>query len=796
MKAETQEKFIFFRSVFLKYGIFLFLPLFYLLLNKNDVPNRYSIEAAELILVMLPMVFTIISIALSLQSENIYGITSMRFRRLRGNTSFSFLEMIIITIFIFVIYTIFKIFDYLLLIWVLDVIAVFYGIYFICQEVPILERRNDRMVDVIKKAIRINLDKSLNSGNSSKGSDLITVIQNLILKNGIVFSYNALKRKELDAEMLDFLLSKSNEYFFDCVDRVELFKNGIIKSYKGINLVDAITMAFTNLDVLLNLNKDCNIVKIYGNPNSFYHVTRLVFCLQKIASSLSLIHLFNESMERLLVTVFLSNYNATDDEKTFQYLTLNALLIESISDDDLWFLELIRDSNYSSRFCIGNNTGYYYFVSMYLYYICTQKDASAEVKEKIKRFLQEEANGLNADGSSWMTIIKHNQRYLSVKNLVSLLPQLLLIKGDDSRFPIWYKPKRRLSWTIEKEFSDEFIFDCWFETIINNHQVSIYSESITISSMLLSLPEKVQLRIARELNLKWFKENRFVGIDKIDSFLSFYGAADRCYLNEENNDLIKEIKNFKHNKLFAHLKEELDNVPKTPEKLGDVKKWLLDGFNTIIKDVPILDVDLQLDGQSILCSDILLDSCMTEEMIKNYAEQQSPLLIDRLVYNAIKNSNGIPIEKLSKIDDAGSNLLNKYKFRAGNIYALHQKISDNDIQCLLKIPEIDIASPYILLFKKDAIKMNMQLEKDLSVVRWLNPNEINYIIDRDYKAINGLYKFSNYHDDAASVFVTREEIFRLVKEKYLYANIVYKFRLYLDIENLLRLDSENDEEAE
>lgn len=65
------------------------------------IPEEYNEPVADAIISMLPMIFTIITIALSLPSETIYGVPATTFRKLRKDWHFTFVEMIMITIAIF-----------------------------------------------------------------------------------------------------------------------------------------------------------------------------------------------------------------------------------------------------------------------------------------------------------------------------------------------------------------------------------------------------------------------------------------------------------------------------------------------------------------------------------------------------------------------------------------------------------------------------------------------------------------------------------------------------------------------
>ena len=197
MKKETTDNNFsnFAIKIIAKYGVFTIIPIVAIFSMNITLPEKYQIEAADIILVMLPMIFTIITISLSLPSEKIYGISITKFRRLRVGIYFSFLEMILITVLIFTLYTFFKIFNSITLIWALDFIAIVFAILFTIQEIPILVHNNKSIINVVKKAWMSKNKKSMEYGTSAIRTDLHTVIQNIVLQNGIVSTYNALKNE-------------------------------------------------------------------------------------------------------------------------------------------------------------------------------------------------------------------------------------------------------------------------------------------------------------------------------------------------------------------------------------------------------------------------------------------------------------------------------------------------------------------------------------------------------------------------------------------------------------------------
>ena len=113
-----------------KYIAFIFFAIGIFLDHKIDISEEFDNQVIDIVISMLPMATTIISISLSMNSELIYGIESSKFRKLRKDINFNFMEMLIITILIFILTTICVIINFTISIWFLDIIAIIYAFVF------------------------------------------------------------------------------------------------------------------------------------------------------------------------------------------------------------------------------------------------------------------------------------------------------------------------------------------------------------------------------------------------------------------------------------------------------------------------------------------------------------------------------------------------------------------------------------------------------------------------------------------------------------------------------------------
>jgi hypothetical protein len=76
----------------------------------------------------------------------------------------------------------------------------------------------------------------------------------------------------------------------------------------------------------------------------------------------------------------------------------------------------------------------------------------------------------------------------------------------------------------------------------------------------------------------------------------------------------------------------------------------------------------------------------------------------------------------------------------------------------------------------NAIKVNIAYLGDESFVRRLTDDEVNGIVDRDYKLVNGFCKYVEGANGDSSIPLNRDEIVEIVAKKFFYARIVFKFK--------------------
>lgn len=91
-----------------------------------------------------------------------------------------------------------------------------------------------------------------------------------------------------------------------------------------------------------------------------------------------------------------------------------------------------------------------------------------------------------------------------------------------------------------------------------------------------------------------------------------------------------------------------------------------------------------------------------------------------------------------------------------------------------EIPPLkNVGLPHNVFVKKDAIKVNIEFIENKSNIRYLTDQEVDIIIDRDFRLVNGLYKYLEYSNSKSGIMLTRDEVFNLISNKYIFVSLAF-----------------------
>lgn len=278
-------------------------------------------------------------------------------------------------------------------------------------------------------------------------------------------------------------------------------------------------------------------------------------------------------------------------------------------------------------------------------------------------------------------------------------------------------------------------------------------------------------------------------IDKLIESLQIFLDNRKIIFYDKPKNFIASLREKKNEKEKDELIKSMSKDTKTDEHYQDIKQKLIKGFNNGARENAFFDEKIDLSGEKKFVCSFPIKNDYLEEQEKALIKQLE-IYSDDLVYKEFKNNsklNKIEVEnidcdyvlevaKKAKVKNKNSR---DYFFVESNITDDFKKFKDN-----LKLSE-NAFLPYFVWWADNAITFKAECCKEETIFRELNDNEINVMIDRDYSLFNGLYKYAEYSDKSRNVFLTREELFKVLKHKYAFVAIVYKSKVYLNKEGII-----------
>lgn len=744
--------------------------------------------AVDIILILLPAIITVISISLSLTKEKIFGIERIRFNKLRDSWTYSFLWMILITILMFVSYTICCFFSWSITLLCLDAISVFYAFCFSLQEIPLLIQSDKAIQRVIRKAYsEIASNRKFKETYEDKRAIVADVIQNMIFSKdmGLKMTYLFFKKGEDDPLLLNDLLSRENDFLFKAVEDVSIIKSNPSGDYKGINISDIIDRGYDNLSDLFVFSTDYNYARIFKGEDVTYQLTRCFFCLHKLADALLLDDKQKSNANRILFE--LTSDISKEETKRESYSFLNSMMVSTLESGDTWFAEHLRDYDFPFYIFSFDSISIGYFYLIYCYYlskICA--NISEETKAKIDLFVNSQSEGLNSDGSSWVKTAVFNIESANDKIILDSIKELISVydSSNEGIFHV-YTPTSRgvLTSSDNSTFSKGHLFDVWLEIILFSPYVYVSNDDLIL--ILNSFGEKDKEILLERLSEKWIDiNNSSIRNDAPFGFLSYLGISEKKDKEFANSDVIKTFCDFRTSNLQKIKEKQIHDNEIGGEKLEEYRKKLGDGFSNAISNYPLLNTKLDLSKEKEFCFSIRIDSDGIDSLIDLYIKQMPTSLsnvVRKEVLNRVKPN--IESEGYTLTQDSMNKVVEfKPDYMTSN--SSLQYIAPDDIRKYLEDNVKQVGDTYLpanLFWKKGGLSANFEYVPDQSKFRRFTQNEIDQVIDNQYKMVNGLYKFGEYsNSDVHSFLVTRDELSKYLSKSLFFSLIVFKYKVHID----------------
>ena len=728
---------------------------------KNIVDTNYL----QIICSLLPLIITIVTIAFSLSSEEYYSLKSFTFRKLRKSFTFNFIEMILIVIFIlglcFYSYYCCS-YENIFFSFHITIFSLIYSFLFIIQEVPILCKKDKRLIFNLKLNFISKRSIKPKEGLISNYGILNKALTFNILNKGINETYSGLKFhifRFRNKYIYQQLLISLNDYILEKTELLDQY----LKSNSNINdiieIKDKISFIIqTNSIDFFSENKNKRVLVSLKEINIMGKFVEMLINLQHMCDILKLNTKYNEMLESFMRGL---NYHFSDDNNSkIKFSFLNTMIVNTLANEEIWFLEFLLNFN-EANFFVNKNNDFLIFLSMYLYYVIKEEEfISEEFNNTLTNFLNKETKIISNYPISFKKII--NQLYYnhSLDKTFEMIKTLIKIR-DSGIYYIdkFYKKKNKVYKIIS--FNHEIILNYWMQMVLNKNYSKECQEFLKDKEKFNKILENSNIQDKEFINgmnksLSQIKCNdeylKFYNIDT--EILEIYSDPLKLYFKSYYDNIVKNKKNkkeFYNKKLFKLLDNSLQNNMEVNFDFL-VTKCSSENKETILLEGLIKIDNINLEISNVINIGIFKFKNSFEEVIR-------------------KSVNAKTYEKASFEKE-----IKNYNYINSNNFLIGTK--DYDILEKSNILSIDI--PFyndILLWKENGINISASLNSKSLMARRLTFNEINSLIDSRFNVTYGNYL---YYSKDISYFLTRPQLYDRISKDFIFISVECEFSYDID----------------
>ena len=405
--------------------LIVFILLDILVFKETNSETSYQInEVSAVIITLIPCIITIISISLSISKEKIYGVTFNEISSLRGSFYFTFFHMALITCGIIGIYSTLSFFGLKIVIYSLELISLIYSVIFSIQEIPILCHSKWIIKKILSKNyLKISRKNLLFEQESTNIFNIM--IRNIVFTEGIITAFNLLKKKkkQKNLDLFEYLLSMQNEYLWKVLESLSLEKSSLSDTYYDVSILDAIDKCYDNIGNMVSSTYEKYLLAKF-DKEKYYYITRSIYSLHNLCSKLGL---QNKEKEKMIPIITYSGILPFFDKNNDLGMSIIiGMLASTLNEGKVWFVKLVRDNNFcSSAIFDFEKCPIGIFICMMISHLFSNKVLNENEEKEIKNFIEEQAQGINADGSTWKQLMQRAIEFSKVGKVADSILQLL-----------------------------------------------------------------------------------------------------------------------------------------------------------------------------------------------------------------------------------------------------------------------------------------------------------------------------------------------------------------------------------
>lgn len=774
-KKQTRLFSFFFDLIaFLVLLLFVLLDLFIFKVKISDYDLKFR-ELSAIVVTLVPCIITVVSISLSISKEKIYGVTINEITELRGRFYFTFFHMILITCGIIGIYSLLSAFNARIGIYCLEFISFIYSIIFSAQEVPILVHSKWAIKRILNKNyLQINRQDQIFEKESSKIFN--TMITSIILTEGIDTAFNLLNKKDRNSqELLDYLLTMQNTFFWNVLDDISTDKSSPTDLYKDISISDAIDAGYENITKFVsNYSKTDIGTKL--EAKKYYQITRSLFSLHELCSLLGLQK--KESKEIISMISGSSIFTFLGQKNRFGISPIVCMLATTLNDGKTWFVRFLRDNDFfPSTIFDFEKCPIGIFVCMMLNHLIVKKVLSEDEEKELIFFIDEPVKGLNADGSTWKKLMAQSIEFGKKESVVESIIALLRYYDSVDEGIFYFHGTRKLAvYNGDDDFTKQDIFHDWLLLVFASSYNDLSEIYFNKTLDKLNIEEKKIL--SEELSENWLDQGKLKK-DIDTTFLQRFGIEFPFEFCENNlalnmiNQLIKFHDSFYREKFNNYINSDVTS-------LQDSKKTIVKKFEEVVSKNFFFDPKLSVEKEMEKCFRFTIRAHDYEKILELYLGQL-PDSFMRMINEPLKKEFGKERFYEKNIDDQIAKKITEFKPEfVSSMYLLNSYSFDKRNKYSIQIESLGmlgVRGLYPGIYgKREAIRFNAIVDKELTTIRALSNEELEKIIENEYKPFdNGLYRYSEIENDKKRDFyVTKTQLINYLRKSIFFVCIIFK----------------------
>ena len=774
-KLSRLFSYIFDLIAFLILVVFTLLDLCLFKIKIVDYDSKLH-EVSAIVVTLVPCIITIVSISLSISKEKIYGVTINEITELRGRFYFTFFHMIIITCVIIGTYSLLSALNARV-----GIISFIYSIVFSIQEVPILVHSKWAIKRILNKNyLLISRYDLLFEKESSKIFN--TIITNVILTEGIDTAFNLLDKKGRNAkDLLDYLLTMQNTFFWNVLDNISTDKSSPTDLYMDVSIGDAIDTGYENITKFIsNYSRTDIATKI--ETKKYYQITRSLFSLHKLCSSLGLQK--KENKEMISMISGSSIFTFLGQKNLFGISPIVCMAATTLNDGKTWFVRFLRDNNfYPSAIFDFEKCPIGIFTSMMLNHLLIKKVLTKEEEKELINFIDEPVQGLNADGSSWKKLMVRAIEFGKNESVVESLGTLLKYYDSvDEGIFFFHGTHKCAVHDGDEDFTKQDIFHDWLLLVFASYYKGF--SKIDFNNALNQLKDDEPRILSEELSEKWLDEGKLKK-DIDTTFLQFFGIDLPFSLDESDLalELIAQLVEF-HDNFY---KKKFNNyINSDVMLLQESKNSIIEKFNETVSQTPFYDSQLSTINETEKCFRFTIRAHDYEEILKIYLGQL-PNSFKLMINKQLENEFGTEQVYGKNINDEIAKEVFDFKPEfTSSPYLLKSYLLNKTNKYISQIQSMDVDDVQGLYpgiyGKKGGIRFNAVIDKNLTIIRSLSNDELEKVVENEYKPFdNGLYRYSEIENDKKRDFyVTKSQLIEYLSKSIICVCIVFKSSILVD----------------